>query len=382
MGAGLRFRREAAVLAAFSILAFANAARAQMVTVKERAYWGVVTLYAKGDRGNALANILTWTENDLGRIEKSVEDLEKAARRCADCEERQRFDALLLRAAILLHAERDRLDRAAMIRESGGAAECAVSAHGRMSEALSGPAALQPGGIEFVSRFAAANSLYLRSVLCFATGRHWAGIGLKISPRDAMLHLADGLASETIGSTGFVEPTFRRAPDSRGRPTYGYVDVNRKQELNRALGSFEKALASDPRLSEARLRAGRVQWRLARDGEAQGSLKRAVIETEGALLYLAHLFLGQCLEDEGNLAGAIEHYAAAVAMRPDSQIGAVALAHAHSLGGRSERAREILEGSLALAGQRQTADPYWTYLMGTPELTETLLEQLRAESLR
>ncbi len=381
MGAGLSFGRSVPALPLL-VLAFANTAAAQMVTVKERAYWGVVTLYAQGDRGNALASILTWTESDLGRIRKSVEALEKAARRCGECEEQQRFDAVPLRAAILLHAERDRTDRAAMIRESGGAAECAVSAHGRMSEQLIALAARQAGGVEFVSRFAAANSLYLRSVLCFATGRHWAGIGLEVSPGDAMLHLADGLASETIGTTGFVEPTFRRAADSRGRPVYGYADVNRKQELKRALGALEKALASNPRLSEARLRAGRVLWRLGRGREAQDSLRRAVIESEGALRYLAHLFLGQCLEDEGNLAGAIDQYAAAVALRPETQIGAVALAHAHSLDGRSERAREILEGALALSGRRPTADPYWTYLTGAPDLTEALLDRLRAESLR
>ncbi|HQZ17792.1 MAG TPA: hypothetical protein PLD86_13040 [Vicinamibacteria bacterium] len=382
MGAGLSFRRGTPALAALFILALANASAAQMVTVKERAYWGVVTLYAKGERGIALANIGAWTESDLGRIQKSVEDLEKVARRCTGCEERRRFDALPLRAAILLHAERDRVDRAVRIQESG-AADCAVSAHGRMSGELFGPAALQPGGGEFAKRFAVASSLHLRSVLCFLSGRNWAEAGLKLAPRDAMLHLADGLASESIGVTGFVEPNLRMARDARGRlSNSGYPDVKPRDELKRALGEFEKALASNPRLAEARLRAGRVGWRLGRGLEALESLKRAVSESEGALLYLAHLFLGQCLEDDGDLEGAIEHYAAAVALRPDTQIGAVALAHAHSRRGEPEKGREILGAALARSGTRRTVDPYWSYLMGATSLAETLLEELRVESVK
>ena len=375
---GLSFRRGAAVLL---ILALAEASTAQMVTVQERAYWGVVTQYAQGHRSVALAAMGAWTEKDLGRILKSVEDLERAARRCADCEERLRFDVLPLRAAILLHAERDRLDRADRIRTTGKA-ECAVSAHGRMGEELLGSAALQPGGVQFAARFAAATSLYLRSVLCFLSGRNRAEVGLKLAPRDATLHLADGLASETIGVTEFVEPNLRMVRDVRGRATSGYPDVKPKAELNRALRSFEKALASNPRLSEARLRAGRVLWRLGRGREAQESLRQAAIESEGALLYLAHLFLGQCLEDDGDLERAIDHYAAAIALRPDTQIGAVALAHALSLRGESERGREILDAGLSHSGRRPTVDPYWHYLVGATNLAETLIEDLRAETLK
>jgi tetratricopeptide (TPR) repeat protein len=355
---------------------------AQMVTVKERAYWDIVARYTRGSRAEATAEIAGWNEKDLGRILKSIQDLEKAARRCDACEDRARFDALPLRAAILLHAERDRVDRLAKVQENGGAAECAVSANGRMSAELLGPAALQPGGARFAARFAASFALHLRSALCFLTGRNWAEAGLKLVPGDAVLRFADGLASETIGVTGFVEPTLRPVFDGRGRHVAGYENVNPKKELNRAAADFEQALAIDPHLSEARLRLGRVWWRLGRGREARDALKQAVTETSGPTRYLAHLFLGQCLEDDGDLPGAIDHYSAAVAMRPDTQIGAVALAHAQSLRGGSERAREILESALSLSGRRQTVDPYWNYLMGAPETAEALIEDLRRETLR
>ena len=366
-----------------ALLTFANVGAAQMMTVKERDYWSVVSRYAKGDRGIALDGIAAWTEKDLARILKSVEDLGKAARRCEECEERLRFDALPLRVAILLHAERDRTDRMTRIRESGGAAsDCGVSANGRMSAELLGPAAQQPGGVLFTARFAAAFSLHLRSVLCFLTGRNWAEVGLKLSPRDAALHLAAGLASETIGVTGFVEPPLRAIFDSRGRRVSGYEDVSRRKELNRAAEDFEAALALNPQLSEARLRLGRVRWRLGRGREARELLGEAMTGSNGPLLYLAHLFLGQCLEDDGDLAAAIGQYGAAAAMMPETQVAAVALAHAHSMRGESEKAREILEQSLSLAGRRRTVDPYWNYLTGAPELAESLIEDLRTETIR
>ena len=119
-----------------------------------------------------------------------------------------------------------------------------------------------------------------------------------------------------------------------------------------------------------------------RGPEARESLKQAVDETDGDSRYLARLFLGQCLEDDGDIEGAIDRYSAAVAMRPDTQIGAVALAHAQSLRGRSETAREVLERMLPLSGRRQSADPYWNYLTGAPEAVEALIEDLRRETLR
>ncbi|MBX7185572.1 MAG: tetratricopeptide repeat protein [Vicinamibacteria bacterium] len=369
-------------LLAFLLVASAGTAAAQSMTARETAYWDVVTRYATGNRKDAVATIGGWSEKDLDRILKSVQGLEKAARRCEACEDRARFDALPLRAAILLHAERDRMDRVARMQENGGAAECAISANGRMSADLLGPAALQPGGARFASRFYAVFAQHLRSALCFLTSRNWAEAGLKLAPRDAMLLFVDGLASETIGVTGFVEPTLRSERDWRGRQTAGYENLDPKREFSRAIDGFEKALAVDPHLSEARLRLGRVLSRMGRGPEARVSLKQAVEETSGASRYLAHLFLGQCLEDDGDLDGAIGQYSAAMALRPDSQIGAVALAHAHSLRGRSETAREVLEKMLPVAGRRQAADPYWSYAMGSPEDAEALIEDLRRETLR
>ena len=371
------------VVAALTVLlALAGVARAQMMPVRERDYWSVVMQYAHGDRKLAFASIGKWTDKELGPILKSVEGLAKEARKCQACEDRTRFETLPLPAAILLHGERDRADRLVKIQTSGGGVECAISVHNLMAEELLPSAAQQKEGVEFAARFAAAMSIHLRSTLCFLAARHWAEVGLRIHPGDARLHLADGLAGEAIGSTGFAEPVLRTTFDGRGRAISAYAEVNRKEVLKASLEAYEKALVANPRLAEARVRLGRVQWRLGRSQEARVSLKQALNESEGAALYLAHLFLGQCLEDGGDLKGAIDQYTAAVVMRPDTQIGAVALAHAHSLRGESARAREILDGVLSLSGTRRAVDPYWAYLVGPTDVAETLIEALRVESLK
>ena len=296
-----------------------------------------------------------------------------------------RFDALPLRAAVLLHAQRDRTDRLLTINQADGAADCSTSAQGLAGERLLRSVALQPGGQEFVARFSLAMSTDFRAMLCFLRAGHWADTGLKAAPRDAVLFLALGLAAETIGVTGYAEPTPFPTYDTRGRVQYLSMrsgPINKTHQLNVARESFEKALSIEPGQAEARLRLGRVLWRLGRVREAQEPLRQAAIAKEESIRYLAHLFLGQCLEDSQDLGSAINEYKAAVSLRPETQVGAVALAHALSLRGDAEHAREILEPALALSGQRRTVDPYWIYLIGTPEAAEALLEELRLESVR
>ena len=376
-------RRITCLLLAF--LAPAPAAVAQMVTVKERAYWGLVTQYAHGDRKLAVAAIGGWSEKDFDTTLDSVEDLARAARKCEACEARTRFDALPLRAAALLHAQRDRTDRLLTIKQADGAAECSTSAQGLAGERLLRSVALQPGGQEFVARFSFAMSVDFRAMLCFLRAGHWAEAGLKTAPRDALLFLALGMAAETIGVTGYAEPTPFPTYDTRGRVQYLSVrsgPIDKAHQMNVAREAFERALAIEPGQAEARLRLGRVLWHLGRAREAQEPLRRAAIAKEESIRYLAHLFLGQCLEDGQNLGGAIDEYKAALSLWPGAQVGAVALAHALSLRGDADHARDILEPVLALSGQRKTVDPYGVYLIGTPEGAEALLDALRLESVR
>jgi tetratricopeptide (TPR) repeat protein len=228
-------------------------------------------------------------------------------------------------------------------------------------------------------------SMDFRAMLCFLRAGHWAETGLKTAPRDATLFLALGLAAETIGVTGYAESAPFATYDTRGRVQYLSMKsdpIDKTRQMNVAREAFEKALAIEPGQAEARLRLGRVLWRLGRVREAQEPLRQAAFAKEESIQYLARLFLGQCLEDAQNLDGAINEYKSALSLRPDTQIGAVALAHALFLRGDVDRAREILEPELAFSGRRKTLDPYWIYLIGTPEAAAALLDALRLKSVQ
>jgi len=375
-----------AKLAALAVLltSLASGSAAQMMTVKERDYWSVVEQYVKGDRKDAIAKIGAWKQKDLDSVLDSIEDIAKDASKCKACDPSQRFDNLPLRAAILLHAQRDRTDRVSKMTERDGEPDCSVMPHGAAVERLVKVAALQPGGRDFVVQLSVVMSVDFRSLLCFLGAVRWADFGLQTAPRHATLLVARGIARETIGTTGYTEPVPTSTFDGRGRTAMVMRsnEVKKEKELNEAREAFEEALAINPDQEEASLRLGRVLWRLGRSREAEEPLKKALNGRESAIVYLAHLFLGRCLEDRQDLKGAIDEYKAALLLRPETQLGAMALAHALSLRGETDAARDVLEPVLGLAGRRRTVDPFWIYLMGPPDLSEALFEALRADLVR
>lgn len=379
MGGCLNLRFHAPVAAA--LLGLAQICAAQMMSVREKTYWDLVKQYKGAERKVAVEEIGKWSARDLEAVARVIDGRAKEARKCADCEARQALDALPLRAAVLLHAEADRTARFARLLDYGRS-DCSQSAQSLAVEKLLGSVVLQTGGGEFASRFLAAQSLNLRAFLCFASGREWSELGLKSFPTDPGLQVARGLSAESIASVGSPDPIWRTSYDARGRPMSGYEPPDRKEALNAALEAYAKALSLDPGFPGARLRLGRVQWRAGRIAEARESLKLAVSESRGASLYLAHLFYGQCLEDEGDLTGAIAEYTAALDLIRDSQVAAVALAHAHTLNGAADPAREILDRALSFSGKRWTLDPFWSYLAGQQDAAEAILDQLRQEASR
>jgi tetratricopeptide (TPR) repeat protein len=351
---------------------------------RESLYWEAVSRYANGDRAAALRDIGNFGEKDLDGIAGAIEKLRRAARKCQNCEAEQQFEALPLRIAVLLHAQRDRADRVVGVSQQNGKPDCAASVHGSAVERLLAPLEQQKGGARFVANFAFVMAIDLRASLCPLRAAHWAEVGLKVAPQDPTLFVARGMAAETMGFTGWAESApftiYDATRSSRTVMQPGPID--RTRQLNLARESFEKALALEPGQEEARVRLGRVLWRLGRMKEAKEALARAGEGQEKAVRYLAHLFLGRCLQDGEDLKGAIGEYRAALAARPDTQTGAVALAQALTLRGDAEGARQILEKMLADSGNRRSVDPFWTYLIGGPEFGDGLMEVLRLEALK
>lgn len=368
--------------AVVALLSLASATPASEEKGREGALWAAVSDYAHGERGKALSAIASWGRKDFEAVGDSIAELWRAARKCLACEARERFERLPLRAAILLLAERDRVDRLVSIKQKGGDPDCSPGAHDVTIEDWLRWARLQTGGAEFSSRFLFAWSLHQRSTLCFWRARLIAEAGLKTSPRDALLHMAQGLADESLATLSDSGPLLLSQLDQRSLP----VNVSGQSELTARLSfaraSFERAIQADPGLHEARLRYGRVVWRLGRSNDAIASLRQSVAQATGPILYLAHLFLGKALEDADDIDGAVKEYAAAVSLQPKTQIGAIALGHALFLRGEVEPARALIEGAVASDRPRLASDPYATYLVGAPSIAELLFERLKGEAAR
>ena len=232
---------------------------------REQAYWTIVEQYLHGDRSRAVSAIASWSGKDLGAVEDSIAGIAKTAQKCARCEARTRLEALPLPAAVLLLAERDRADRVIAVSRNGGQPDCSIGSHETLIEHLLRFVRLQSGSAGFAERFLTARSLGNWADLCLEDARRVAADGLDESPRDAMLHFAHGLAHEAMGTLGSAGPSRPKAPDPRPqrgdfslRPVDYSSAAERKNRLELAQRSFEKALSESPNFGEARLRQGRI----------------------------------------------------------------------------------------------------------------------------
>ena len=343
----------------------------------EEAYWDTVNQYARGDKTSALHTIGQWTREDLEAVVDPISGLAKAARKCGSCAARGSFDALPLTAAVLLHSERDRIDR--MFRNARNERpDCRVELHGELSERLLKLSALQPQSAEFIGPFSEGLAAHYQAGLCFIHARYAAEAGLRLKPQLPALLLSRGRATEALGTIGYLLAVTTTDLDLQGP-----VDLtDKKKSLRLAREDFALALALNPQLGEAHLRLGRVLWSTGRFSEARSALTQALGKTEGDLRYLAHLFFGRVLEDTDDLQGATLHYTLACSRQPTAQTSAMALAHALSARGQADQAREVLERVLPYAGRRQILDPFWDYPVGSPAAAEAMLEKLRREQAR
>jgi tetratricopeptide (TPR) repeat protein len=134
--------------------------------------------------------------------------------------------------------------------------------------------------------------------------------------------------------------------------------------LETARAEYETAAAAAPDLFEARLRLGRVLWRLGQPEKARGHFEWVIASTAHAgFRYLAHLFLGRVHEDRSRWIEAEQQYRAAIDLQPGSEVAAVALSHVRFLQGDTESAREILAASLERVRSPVGVDPWVSYLV-------------------
>jgi tetratricopeptide (TPR) repeat protein len=227
--------------------------------------------------------------------------------------------------------------------------------------------ARDPETEDFARRFFLAMALRWQREACFEDAHSEARAGIELFPRDGSLLLAAGsvLEERAVLTTTSVRPDAAAAQQ-------GWLKEARRD--------FTEAISIEPDLALARLRLGRVLWRLGQSEPARETLEEALIRAHDPKdRYLAHLFLGRIHEDAQRLDRALAEYRHAVDIDPQAQSAAVALSHALQLAGEAEEARRTL--AAGLVQKRTTRDAYWDYLVENARQVDDLLATLHSESL-
>jgi tetratricopeptide (TPR) repeat protein len=331
----------------------------------------LAALYASGQRAEAIARLDRWSESELKEELVSLRSLRN--------ESGGHLHEGLLRAAVMLHTDREAYERLqAPVVES--ARECGINRHAGYARSVNSLLAVgsEPAR-EFSRRWVTAMALTSHWDLCFADVLRWTREGLKWFPRDAELLLVQGTAEE-VQATLVPPPLFvQKNPAQMDRAGMG----RRRRDLEDARRHLEAALAVEPELHEARVRLGRVLWRLEKPAEARPVLEAAIERArEPHLVYLANLFQGRILEEAGDLAEAAERYRAALKVDPIAQAAAIALSQVLLRSGQDAEAREVLDRALRHAPRAQPRDAHMSYHLGRSNLAEGILDDLREETLQ
>jgi tetratricopeptide (TPR) repeat protein len=370
-------RRIALRLGAGSVAAALSLAAAhapsQDEDVLSSPYVAALRRYESGQRSAALADVASWPETRVrGEIERLVA-LRHAARTCTVCGAQVLWQRLPLRAGLMLHA-----DAALGDRRTGRSARLAESVVAAYVDLMQD----DPVHASFVRRLLEATVAVHHLEMRWDTALHWGDRALKVAPGSVPVLLAMAAIEETAGTlvTPAERPDATVEPSERGLFARVEADRQATDSYRRARSLARRALASDPASAEARLRLGRIAWRLGEPGAAKVELEAvAKGDSPQPLAFLAWLFLGGVLEDEGRVGDAVGAYEEAVALRPRDQAAGVALSEARHRLGDLAGARAAVVAGLSGGARRAENDPYWDYPFSTSTDALDRLEALRGE---
>ena len=354
-------RAIAALLAATGLVAAAPVESAARLSPK---YLDLLLRYAHGDRPGAIAALAEWSEGALQKQAAIVEGAVDADERCPKCP--SGLAGVPLRAAVMLHADRDKAEKP----EPGGREETprCPGRHAKIAGRYAALLARNPQTQDFARRFFLTTALLWQHRACFEDAILEARAGIELFPREAKLLLTRGSVLEE-----------RAILVTAGLPS-GQLNSLPQEWLKDAQRDFTDAIAFAPDLVLARVRLGRVLWRLKQPEPARETLEAALGRArEADHLYLAHLFLGRIHEDAQRLDQAVAEYRAAAQVYPEGQSAAVALAHALQLAGEAEEARRAM--ARGLTDGRRARDAFSDYLAGNTEGADRMEADLHRESL-
>jgi tetratricopeptide (TPR) repeat protein len=235
-------------------------------------------------------------------------------------------------------------------------------------------------GRSFARRFYLLAGLVLHWHVEIAVGHQLLLTALQSFPDDPELLTEAGSIIETVAALREYE--LPGGPDATARSLGGYRSEGEGHggslpgaSLVQAEARYERALALDPGLDEARLRLAHVRLLQGRADDALGDLERVATEArQPRQRYLARLFEGRAREKRGDLTGAAAAFRACAVHVPRAQTALLALGR--SLDGLGDE----LGAQAAFASASAVGapfDPWWSYRAGQPERFDDLVAELR-----
>jgi tetratricopeptide (TPR) repeat protein len=354
-----------------------------------------VVTYRSGDRAQALASVLRWSEAD---IDAAVQTLSRTAFALAGTKYLADGTGLVdLEAALVLHT-----DAAALAAEYD--LHPAMWSHLRAARrvlTLVDQVERRRGSAGFprLPRLVAPRDWHLVALLVPA--RHmsidelgtFAADAADRFPADAEIQLAAGCLDETRADFHYQVPSGIRAGPpiatwtddhgATGEAAYWGGDrlKRRTQATPReeATHRFRAALAADPRCHEARVRLGRVLALSKQRKPALDLLAQAGRDApDSRLRYLARIIAGSIFELEDRWSDADLVYREAIDILPGAQSARLALASLLERAGRRADAFAVVAPGLTPeASKALAADPMWTYRLGPPVDAVAILSRLR-----
>jgi tetratricopeptide (TPR) repeat protein len=353
-------------------LAFAGVATAQPGALSP-AYAAAVERYASGERDAAVAAAAAMSQRELRESVEALRTLGKRARACAACADSVAWRQALVPAALMLHTD------ASILRRPD---EEPVRLHESLALELVHALTDDPEWRGFARRWYRVMAELALGDTRWSDALTWAARGLDAFPRTAELLLVKGAIEEGL-SGELASPSPGDVFDPSTRQTQLDLDRGReaRQRLERARRLLRDAIAVDPSLPEARLRLGRVAWRLGDADESRAAFEAVLAQTRSRdTAFLAYLFRGRLDEDAGHLEDAVRSYESALALDARSQSARLALSHVRLRLGDPAAARREVDAALAPAPRLVNLDLFWVYPWGPAVGVEERLAALRQEA--
>ncbi len=335
-------------------------------------YLTLVAAYRSGDRDRATAGVTGESDASLKALFENLDVLGDRLCLCRQTDdaiegrtEAGEIEVVDLDAAVLMHTDAAlgflaHRDRPGLVRQLGAARRLVEWVRIRTMDWSRDPRNPPPGcrpapemaAVDWYVAVSQALIGYWEVDAAEAFARR----GLELAPEDPTLLVVLGTIAES-GDASFSRPSARDVELGR------WYDPAVRRGLRAAEDLFTRAVAADPGFVEAHLRLGRVLALLDRPDEARAELERVLERsTDASQCYLAALFLGRVLEDQGNVDEAAASYRRAIAERPECQTARIALAYVLSGRGQSAGALSLLREAIERPWQPyQASDPWWTY---------------------